>query len=594
MILVITLFALLSSYLIASGMSRTSAEVNNERDRHTLQALQEAKAALIAYAASQAWTTRVTDPLIVNDQPGALPCPAADDAGVSSGSCNTDASRVGRFPWKSVGVSELRDSSGQILWYAVSANFRKASGTTVINSDTQGTLTVTGNTSANNAVALIIAPGPEVPILSGQTWVAQDRSSSNIANYLESTNATGTVNFVTKAGQDTWKGTFDPTTNPVNGLNQEVVFNDRIMVVTQADLMAVVEPAVAARIERDIKPYLQTYLTEWSAFPFPAAFANPDPGTSGSGTTRAQSKYVGDTMYTISSGLLPITNDSTTTDLTPNYNDYSWTTGSGTVSLTGGLAGSISGVNCVAPPPVTSSSSWRCDFTINAYDALKTGGACGASARYCIVNPSFRVTGKIGSNALISFADLPTAGSVTVTNASGSSNRTMSATAISGTLAVTPSAVATVNFDGTHTYSKLSLSTFTGRAMRVTIPVVVTSPLISSSDTTAGWFIKNEWYRQTYYAVSPGYLPGGGASCSAGSTCLTVNNLSSSYTTTNDKRAILIFAGRALTGSHPSSNFAYYLEGVNNTTAQAPANRIYTNRYGSAATINDQAIVLSP
>jgi len=154
---------------------------------------------------------------------------------------------------------------------------------------------------------------------------------------------------------------------------------------------------------------------------------------------------------------------------------------------------------------------------------------------------------------------------------------------------LTAAGVGTVNFDGTHTYSRYASSSF-NRRMVVTIPSVVASSLTGSSDADAGWFVKNEWYRQTYYAVSPGFLPGGGATCAAGSTCLTVNNLPSSYTTANDKRAILIFAGRALTGAHPSANLAYYLEGQN----QTPSDRIFTHRYGSASTLNDRAIVLSP
>ena len=123
------------------------------------------------------------------------------------------------------------------------------------------------------------------------------------------------------------------------------------------------------------------------------------------------------------------------------------------------------------------------------------------------------------------------------------------------------------------------------------------NPVTSSSDATSGWFIKNEWYRQTYYAVSSGYLPGGGSSCSAGSTCLTVDNLPSTYTTANDKRAIMIFAGRVLTGSRPSSNLAYYLEGTNLSTAQSsplPSPLVFSHQNGSVATFNDRAIVIAP
>lgn len=546
MIAIITLFALMSSYLIVNGMTRTQNEVLIEQERQTLKTLQEAKAALIAYAAAQAWSGSSA-----NDQPGALPCPASDEAGVSSTCTATASTRVGRFPWKTVKTTDLRDSSGHILWYALSANFRNAAGTTVINSDTQGTLTVTGDSPYNNVVAVIIAPGN---VLNGQ-----DRSVNSISNYLESTNATNTDTFVT--GQ------------------VSTTFNDRLIVVTQSDLMTVVEPAVAGRIERDIKPYVQAFYTDWSAYPFPAKFDNPSPGTSGSGSSRLQSAYSGDTSQT--SGLLPVTASAS----------YSWTTSVGTtVTLTGGIASSsISSISCytissATPVSTTPFPALQCRFTLNA---LNSTTICGSSInRYCMNNPQFLVTGGIGSNAGISFPDLPSVSTVTVTSTGGAS-RTVSGTSISGTL--TSGGVGTVNYSATHVYSRYASSSFT-RAMMVTIPNVLSSSMTSSSDATAGWFIKNEWFRQTYYAVSPGFLPGGGASCVAGSTCLTVNNLPSSYTTANDKRAILIFAGRALTGSRPSSSVLDYLENQNST----PSDRIFTHRFGSTSTINDYAIVLAP
>jgi hypothetical protein len=546
MIAIVTLFALMSSYLIVNGMARTQNEVLLEQERQTLKSLQEAKSALIAYAASQAWSGSSA-----NDQPGALPCPASDEGGVS-GTCSATAStRVGRFPWKTVKTTDLRDSSGHVLWYALSANFRNASGTTVINSDTQGTLSVTGDSPFSNVVAVIIAPGNP---LNGQ-----ERSVNSISNYLESTNATNTDTFVT--GQ------------------VSTTFNDRLIVITQADLMSVVEPAVAGRIERDIKPYLQAYNTEWGAYPFPSTFANPSPGTSGSGTNRAQSTYVGSTSET--SGLLPVSASAS----------YSWTTSVGTtVTLTGGIASStISSVSCYTITSATPVSTipfpaLQCRFTLNALNSTTT---CGSLVnRYCMNNPQFLVTGGIGANAGVSFADLPSVSTVKVTS-TGGATRTMSSTAISGTL--TSGGVGTVNYSGTHVYSRYASSTFT-RTMMVTIPDVVASTLTSSSDVTAGWFIKNEWFRQTYYAVSPGFLPGGGASCVAGSTCLTVNNLPSSYTTANDKRALLIFAGRALTGSRPSTSLSDYLENQNST----PADRIFTHRFGSTSTINDYAVVVAP
>ena len=110
------------------------------------------------------------------------------------------------------------------------------------------------------------------------------------------------------------------------------------------------------------------------------------------------------------------------------------------------------------------------------------------------------------------------------------------------------------------------------------------------------WFISNQWYRQAYYAVSQGYVSGGvpvgnPATCSplpATPSCLTVNNLPAPK---NNKSAILVLTGRALgSQTRPSGNPADYLEGQNST----PADLIFEHRAGTATTINDRVVVVSP
>lgn len=622
MIVIISLIALVTSYLIAHLLSRTNAELSNERERRSTDTLRQAKAALIAYAASEQWQLYKGQ---VTNQPGGLPCPDLDDDGDSQGLCSNALNRVGRLPWKTLGVDDLRDSSGERLWYAVSSNFRKLSGTTVINSDTQGLLTVTGTAPANNVVAIVFAPGAAIQ---GQNRDPADAAAHNApASYLEG--------FTAGASDYTF------TTNAL----PSDTLNDRLLVITQADLMSVVESAVAARIERDIKPYFQTYFNQWGAFPFPAAFANPSPGDNSNAPSsppqpRTQSAYAGDPTQT--SGLLPITASLT----------YPWTGGSGTVTLTGGIAGSISGVSCVT----VVLPGWRCSFTLNALNSVVT---CGLLTPYCMLNPSFAVTGGVGANAGKSLAKLPDVGAVTVTSGTGTP-RVMSSTAINGTL--TSAGVGTVNFQGTWSFSRYSASSFT-RAMIVTIPDVAVSPLAGiavsaatnaspisittttphgfstgaavtisgvngnaaangswtvtvtdsthltldgstgSGNYTSGgtmspaatwWFTANEWYRQLYYAVSPGHLPGGGGACipSGSPSCLTVSNLSPvTYPTPNDKRAILVFAGRTVNGStRPSSSLNNYLEGENST----PADSIFEHRQGLPTSINDRVVVVAP
>ena len=131
--------------------------------------------------------------------------------------------------------------------------------------------------------------------------------------------------------------------------------------------------------------------------------------------------------------------------------------------------------------------------------------------------------------------------------------------------------------------------------MTVTIPSDPSTIITwgaTSTDLTDGWFIMGQWYRQVYYSVAPSYLPGGSGSCTAGTTCLTVNGLSSTtYPTTTDKRAILIFMGRTLNGSaRPSSTLGDYLESQNASSGD----RVFAHTSVVSSSINDRVVVVAP
>src|SRR5882762_597770 len=166
LIALLALAALISAFLIATALNLTSAGISNEREDRSMSALRQAKAALIAYAASEQWQAYKGQE---KDQPGALPCPDSNDTGASAGVCSGAANRVGRLPWATIGSTDFRDASGERLWYAVSSSFYKNSAN-IINSDTQGLLTVAGAAPASNVVAIVFAPGEA---LSGQDRIAQ-------------------------------------------------------------------------------------------------------------------------------------------------------------------------------------------------------------------------------------------------------------------------------------------------------------------------------------------------------------------------------------------------------------------------------------
>jgi hypothetical protein len=561
MIALLALAALIASFLIASALNLTSAGNSNEREDRSMRALRQAKAALIAYAASEQWQLYKSQPA---DQPGGLPCPDTNDDGASEGLCPTALNRVGRLPWASIGADDLRDASGERLWYAVSSNFRRLSGTTIINSDTPGLLTVTGDAPASDVVAIVFAPGAA---LSSQDRITQHNLP---AAYLEG---------FTAASPDY---SFTSVATPSSAAN------DRLLVITRADLMAAVEPVVAARIERDIKPLVQTYFNKWGAYPFPALFG-------GGGPPAAQSSYLGDTTQT--HGLLPLADAPVS---------FTWT---------GAAVTQLVGHPLQTGSPVVTSSS--CTINSSPLQAVcQVNYDLGGNDRPVIVLEVF-----FGGNVNIRFADTPSGATapdgLTIVDRNGDP-------LASGGSGWGQWSFVAPYFPPTQTYVAKATGgalTYTGRLQPagatnnkvfITVPLpppaVLNSLLVVSGNAGPGganpnpsgaWFIKNEWYKQTYYAVSPGYSPGGVpvgslANCNplpATPSCLKVNNLPAP---SDNKGVILVLAGRALNGSSRPSGIANYLEGANLTAANDTTPFVYEHRTGVPTAINDRVVVVSP
>jgi hypothetical protein len=104
---------------------------------HNAEVLQQAKQALIGWAALQA----IKD---TEENPGRLPCPEAaanignpSFEGTASGNCTLPA--VGRLPWRTLGLDKLQDADGEPLWYVVSDGWALRSSAAImgINSNTR-------------------------------------------------------------------------------------------------------------------------------------------------------------------------------------------------------------------------------------------------------------------------------------------------------------------------------------------------------------------------------------------------------------------------------------------------------------------------
>ena len=100
--------------------------------------------------------------------------------------------------------------------------------------------------------------------------------------------------------------------------------------------------------------------------------------------------------------------------------------------------------------------------------------------------------------------------------------------------------------------------------------------------------MRNNWHQLAYYAVAAAVAPGGTGACVTSSTCLQVT-----YHPSNGKqRAVLILAGRALTGQNrTSSALSNWFEGANAggiSPFELRSATLSTNR-----TFNDRIAVIS-
>ena len=237
-------------YTFASG-----SQIAAENNRKTALTLVQVKDALIGYAASSP------------TQPGILPCPDNDNDGSADAPCGAiGVTAIGRVPWKTLGLPDLRDGSGECIWYVVSANFKNSglSGPASVNSDSPGTLAVYDSTGTLTHPAASVAA---VVIAAGTTLAGQNRSplgttvcggNNNPADYLDAITV-GATAFNNATGGGTNSFIAAPFSDP----NPPIPLNDKLLPVTTDALFSVVEKRVLA----DLRTALRTYRSNNGYFP---------------------------------------------------------------------------------------------------------------------------------------------------------------------------------------------------------------------------------------------------------------------------------------------------------------------------------------
>jgi type II secretory pathway pseudopilin PulG len=437
-----------SAGLLVSSLGGISQTI--KREQKTTEALNQAKEALIAYAATQG-------DIAGTPRPGDLPCPDSDNDGDSEGACVAGA--IGRLPYKTLGIAQLFDSHGESLWYSISGNFRNRGITGAnLSSDTNGTLDVyatNGSTlltsSSDQAVAVVFSPGTMVNSQQRET-VTQKNTASNYLETGENSRNNATIGGPFIAG--------DTTTT----------FNDKLLYIKASQL----RPAIEKRVAGELRKLLESYYAAWSTFPFAVPFTDPNSATySGSSGTY--------------SGLIPL--DSI---FGPNTNEPSWNS-TPSVSFS-------DGTNrlpyCELRDGAWNNSRWRCcnDSSCSTNVTIPAGVTVTITGRLNHVGKGFWEPHNIADT-----------NEVRVRNSSGN---TALATSVLDPVSV--SVTGALNYsDGSATV----VFTGKGKAGGSTLQRIELRDITSYASTFPNWFIQNNWQQVMYYATSPGFAPGGTHTC---------------------------------------------------------------------------------
>ncbi len=313
-LILVSLVVLLAMVALFAAMARLTAA---GRAGITERALAQAREALVSYAADRPVNSIVG--------PGYLPCPDLDGDGWAESTCGSlsgdsgQERRLGRLPWKTLGLPQLRDAEGDALWYAVSSKYKGllncgmsrgcldmtpavALGTITLRDPSgraihDGTVAAADRADQGGAVAVVIAPGPALARVLADGGTAEQRrdcapgdcdasgrcltdppqlaARCNPANYLD--RAPGAA----PAGEDNadFVDRNDAAGRPANGNgfiegpvllpNGAVAVNDRLLAVTYRDVM----PAIMRRVALEVLHCLRDYATRpqnGGRYPWPA------------------------------------------------------------------------------------------------------------------------------------------------------------------------------------------------------------------------------------------------------------------------------------------------------------------------------------
>lgn len=257
LILMLVMLGVFATVVVSSLRGRNSED---QRREQSTAAIEQARQALLAWSLSRDGAAGSCGAATHPCSPVELPCPDRNAIGsVAEGTHSTPCNgnnantRIGRLPWKTLGIPKLVDGYGEPLWYSVDRQFVVHTlnlDVRRINSDSLATQQIYAANGATNlslngetAAAVIFAVGPAL--------IGQTRSNQVVSNYLEAVNGRNNATL----GGPFIAGDFSAT------------FNDQLGVITGRELIA----GNQARLGFTVRKLLKDYFQGLSSYPYPAS-----------------------------------------------------------------------------------------------------------------------------------------------------------------------------------------------------------------------------------------------------------------------------------------------------------------------------------
>ena len=633
---------LLAGTSVLLARLESTAAVREREAAATTQALADARRALMGWSIGAGLAGSGEE-----HTPGVLPFPDrnADRNGYDGESdCVTswlsDRHLIGRLAWageaspcpaRGLGI-EVRDGSGEALWYAVSRNLVNHRGGGVpdppINPglldgtpaypwlrlvDESGSVLIASDGEPLEIAAVIIAPGPPLP---GQ---ARTGAAPGPAHYLDSVTVNGVTydNADSDGCRDAVAGARAYTDCPGNAGEEFILypdsrdtgvdtdsFNDRIAYLTAEELLRAAE----ARALGAMAVVLERYRSSHGAYPWMAPYT-ADPGADPTGTVLYHANVDG--TGRTRRGLLPV--HAMPGQLYDTHYTLSWTIDSGAEIATfdSSSSGSIPAPSDAELYALASAAPQRTTVPAtcawNGDDGVRCDGEpyrYAPNTSYVREGPILRERDVFVSHAENTWTHTTGTGSAGA-NPNASSPRTRTVITTTNLPASFTVLVRGRNYEVACIDADCSATTTTGMSVERTLTVDTGTlgtftftgleyDLSVAQDGIPRWFVDNEWHRYVYAAVSGEETGAGGSSpgkcIESRAGCLILNAAGMART---DVPAFLIGAGPALPGQARdrcgTACPGEYFEPPDNAAGGDSATRT-----ALAADFNDQVRVVGP